>query len=115
MRGNTTVERTILGCRVVSRLFGFFHALLSCQTSTPTHTVRALINFSGNHVTLQGLEKYHTTLQSRATLITDTDSLRQQNTELRLLLHQYMHAKVNQELEIPPTLVLPVPVQPPMV
>ena len=46
---------------------------------------------------------------ARRSLIGETDSLRQQNMELRLLLHQYMHARINQELEIPPSLVVPVP------
>ena len=46
---------------------------------------------------------------ARRSLIAETDSLRQQNMELRLLLHQYMHARINQELEIPPSLVVPLP------
>ena len=54
---------------------------------------------------LEGLEHYHVVLKSRAELIDKTDSLQQQNAELRLLLHQYMHSKVNQELQIPPSLV----------
>ncbi|CAD5115929.1 DgyrCDS4859 [Dimorphilus gyrociliatus] len=54
----------------------------------------------------QGLEKYHDVLASRANLLTETDSLRQQNAELRMLLHQYVNSKVNKELEIPPTKVL---------
>lgn len=52
---------------------------------------------------LMGLEKYHTALESRRELIHETGQLRQQNSELKLLLHQYMHAKINKELEIPPT------------
>jgi len=55
---------------------------------------------------LDALEKYSETLQSRSSLITETDALRQQNAELRMLLHQYVNSKVNQELEIPPTRVL---------
>ncbi|XP_022104509.1 dynein regulatory complex protein 1-like [Acanthaster planci] len=55
---------------------------------------------------LDGLEKYSDVLNQRAKLITETDSLRQQNAELRMLLHQYINSKVNQELEIPPTKVL---------
>jgi dynein regulatory complex protein 1 len=55
---------------------------------------------------LDGLEKYSEVLGSRAGLITETEGLRQQNAELRMLLHQYINSKVNQELEIPPTKVL---------
>ena len=56
---------------------------------------------------LEGLERYHSELVVRTQLIQDTDALGQQNVELRLLLQQYMHARINHELEIPPTLVLP--------
>ncbi|OCT81545.1 hypothetical protein XELAEV_18028367mg [Xenopus laevis] len=49
------------------------------------------------------LEKYYDVLGSRGQLITETVSLRQQNTELRTLLHQYLNSKINVELEIPPT------------
>lgn len=49
---------------------------------------------------------FSTTLTERSKLITETDGLRQQNAELRMLLHQYINSKVNQELEIPPTRVL---------
>ncbi|XP_072029395.1 dynein regulatory complex protein 1-like isoform X2 [Amphiura filiformis] len=55
---------------------------------------------------LEALEKYSDCLGTRTTLITETDALRQQNAELRMLLHQYINSKVNQELEIPPTRVL---------
>merc|ERR1712048_450247 len=58
------------------------------------------------HATIDGFEKYQQVLHERSTLIHDTDALRQQNTELRMLLRQYLSAKVNQELEIPPTRVL---------
>ena len=49
---------------------------------------------------------YSDTLKSRANLLTETDALRTQNAELRMLLHQYINSKVNTELEIPPTRVL---------
>ena len=49
------------------------------------------------------LDKYHTLLQKRANSISETDALRQQNMELRMLLQQYISSKVNQELVIPPT------------
>ena len=56
---------------------------------------------------LEALEGYHSTLMARGKLISETDALHQQNTELRLLLHQYMQARINRELEVPPTIVLP--------
>ncbi|XP_053314603.1 dynein regulatory complex protein 1 [Spea bombifrons] len=52
------------------------------------------------------LEKYHDVLSGRSQLITETSSLRQQNAELRMLLHQYLNSRINQELEIPPTQML---------
>ncbi|XP_032232774.1 dynein regulatory complex protein 1 isoform X2 [Nematostella vectensis] len=53
-----------------------------------------------------GFDKYLGVLTERAVLIQETDSLRQQNAELRMLLHQYVNSRVNQELEIPPTRIL---------
>lgn len=61
---------------------------------------------------LGGLEKYSEYLTSRVTLLNETDAMRQQNGELRMLLHQYINSKVNKELEIPPTRVLQLDVQP---
>lgn len=52
------------------------------------------------------LEKYHHVLMERDLHIKETDSLRQQNAELRMLLHQYITSDVNRELEVPPTRVL---------
>uniref|UniRef100_A0A8C5MDT7 Dynein regulatory complex protein 1 n=1 Tax=Leptobrachium leishanense TaxID=445787 RepID=A0A8C5MDT7_9ANUR len=52
------------------------------------------------------LEKYYGVLSSRSQLITETSTLQQQNTELRMLLHQYLNSKINTELEIPPTQLL---------
>ncbi|KAG8547736.1 hypothetical protein GDO81_027623 [Engystomops pustulosus] len=54
------------------------------------------------------MEKYYDVLTNRSQLITETSSLRQQNTELRMLLHQYLNSKINAELEIPPTQILQV-------
>ena len=59
---------------------------------------------------LEGLSKYHTVLLTRVELLDDTASLRQQNVELRTLLSQYMDARINRELHVPPTLVLPMSV-----
>ncbi|ESP00267.1 hypothetical protein LOTGIDRAFT_225997 [Lottia gigantea] len=61
---------------------------------------------------IEGLDKYNETLQSRSNLILETDALRQQNAELRMLLHQYVNSKVNTELEIPPTRVLQLEMNP---
>ncbi|XP_065443485.1 dynein regulatory complex protein 1-like [Chrysemys picta bellii] len=52
------------------------------------------------------LEKYYSVLSQRAKLLTDLDGLQQQNTELHMLLHQYVTSKVNEELLIPPTHVI---------
>lgn len=54
----------------------------------------------------QGLEKYHKVLSEREIRIKETESMKQQNAELRMLLHQYITSEVNRELEIPPTRVL---------
>ena len=56
---------------------------------------------------LEGLEQYHNVLVSRYKVKEETHALRNQNTELRLLLQHYMHSRINEELEIPPTLMLP--------
>ncbi|XP_026514109.1 dynein regulatory complex protein 1, partial [Terrapene carolina triunguis] len=52
------------------------------------------------------LEKYYSVLSQRSKLLTDLDGLQQQNTELHMLLHQYLTSKVNKELLIPPTHVI---------
>lgn len=61
---------------------------------------------------IDALEKYNEVLHSRSTLLNETEALRQQNAELRLLLHQYVNSKVNAELEIPPTRVLQLELNP---
>ena len=57
---------------------------------------------------LDGLERYHSVLMSRSKCTEETQALAVQNNELRLLLQQYMRSQINRELEIPPTLMLPV-------
>eukprot|EP00730_Choanoeca_flexa_P017528 TRINITY_DN8455_c0_g1_i1.p1 TRINITY_DN8455_c0_g1~~TRINITY_DN8455_c0_g1_i1.p1 ORF type:complete len:755 (+),score=242.01 TRINITY_DN8455_c0_g1_i1:85-2265(+) len=52
------------------------------------------------------MEKYHDNLTRRAAAITDVDNLKQQNSELRMLLKQYMASNVNKALVVPPTAVL---------
>lgn len=61
---------------------------------------------------IEGLDKYSETLTSRSNLINETEALKQQNAELRMLLHQYVNSKVNAELEIPPTRVLQLEMNP---
>ncbi|XP_010381332.1 dynein regulatory complex protein 1 [Rhinopithecus roxellana] len=55
------------------------------------------------------LEKYHIVLTQRAKLLQENSSLEQQNTELQVLLQQYLNSKINSELQVPPTQVLRVP------
>ncbi|XP_069478007.1 dynein regulatory complex protein 1-like [Ambystoma mexicanum] len=50
--------------------------------------------------------KYHNVLMARSQLVNETDGLAQQNSELRILLHQYLNSKVSSELQVPPTHVL---------
>ncbi|KAL1783680.1 dynein regulatory complex protein 1 [Sigmodon hispidus] len=51
----------------------------------------------------KALEKYYLVLTKRAKLLMENDSLEQQNAEMQSLLQQYLQAKVNSELQIPPT------------
>uniref|UniRef100_A0A5F5PK63 Dynein regulatory complex protein 1 n=1 Tax=Equus caballus TaxID=9796 RepID=A0A5F5PK63_HORSE len=55
------------------------------------------------------LEKYHLVLTQRAKLLMENSSLEQQNTELQMLLQQYLDSKINSELQVPPTQVFGVP------
>ncbi|XP_058407608.1 dynein regulatory complex protein 1 [Diceros bicornis minor] len=55
------------------------------------------------------LEKYHLVLTQRAKLLMENNSLEQQNTELQMLLQQYLGSKINSELQVPPTQVFQVP------
>ncbi|XP_019663977.2 dynein regulatory complex protein 1 isoform X2 [Ailuropoda melanoleuca] len=56
-----------------------------------------------------GLEKYHLILTQRAKLLVENGSLEQQNTELQMLLQQYLDSQINSELQVPPTQVFRVP------
>eukprot|EP00800_Vazella_pourtalesii_P009529 TRINITY_DN2395_c0_g1_i2.p1 TRINITY_DN2395_c0_g1~~TRINITY_DN2395_c0_g1_i2.p1 ORF type:complete len:192 (+),score=63.58 TRINITY_DN2395_c0_g1_i2:78-653(+) len=53
-----------------------------------------------------GLTSYSLELDKREKLIEETDSLQLQNTELKMLLQQYLDAQVNQELLQPPVQML---------
>lgn len=55
---------------------------------------------------LDGLKKYKEVLTDRSELLDETDGLRSQNAELKMLLQQYLSADVNRELLIPPSDVL---------
>ncbi|KAM7078267.1 dynein regulatory complex protein 1 [Molossus nigricans] len=55
------------------------------------------------------LEKYHLILTQRAKLLLENDELEQQNSELQMLLQQYLDAKINSELQVPPTQVFQIP------
>uniref|UniRef100_V9KF21 Dynein regulatory complex protein 1 n=1 Tax=Callorhinchus milii TaxID=7868 RepID=V9KF21_CALMI len=51
----------------------------------------------------RALGKYYKVLVKREAFVKETSGLSQQNSEFRLLLQQYIHSRVNSELEIPPT------------
>ncbi|VDP88139.1 unnamed protein product [Echinostoma caproni] len=52
------------------------------------------------------LERYLSILKHRAQVIRESEALRRQNEELRHLLQQYLSAKVNYELQVPPARTL---------
>merc|ERR1719387_1189337 len=52
------------------------------------------------------LRKYYDLLQKRSKSIDSAVSLQKQNEELKQLLDQYLGSKVNEELQVPPTLVI---------
>jgi dynein regulatry complex protein 1 len=52
------------------------------------------------------MEKYNHILSQRWSLSLEIDSFKNQNEELKALLRQYMAAKVNEELQIPPTQIM---------
>jgi dynein regulatory complex protein 1 len=53
-----------------------------------------------------GMEKYHSLLTQRWQVSQKIASIQQQNEELKSLLRQYMSARVNDELQIPPTQIM---------
>ncbi|XP_021019533.1 dynein regulatory complex protein 1 [Mus caroli] len=69
-------------------------------------SLAAVIPFSKQNLwdaLYKALEKYYLVLTQRAKLLMENESLEQQNAEMQSLLQQYLQAKVNTELQIPPT------------
>ena len=56
---------------------------------------------------IKTLENYYGILVRRAKLVNEIQLIRQQNGELHLLLHQYMHSPISNELQVPPVLMMP--------
>jgi len=54
----------------------------------------------------EALANYGDMLKDRSNALDDCDALRAQNAELKTLLHQYMSADINRDLQIPPTVVM---------
>ncbi|KAI9208600.1 sperm tail-domain-containing protein [Polychytrium aggregatum] len=52
------------------------------------------------------MERYNVVLMERWNLARDNDQIARQNEELKSLLRQYMSARVNEELQVPPTQVM---------
>jgi len=65
--------------------------------TVPPRTVRVW------RVLEQALLKYVSVLQQRTKAMSEVSQLKAQNAELKGLLQQYLGAKVNQELQVPPT------------
>ncbi len=65
--------------------------------TVPPRTVRVW------QVLEQALLKYVSVLQQRTKAMSEVSQLKAQNAELKGLLQQYLGAKVNQELQVPPT------------
>jgi dynein regulatory complex protein 1 len=51
------------------------------------------------------LGKYNAMLNERTKLLEETDSIRQQNAELKGLLNQYLTSKINEDLLVPPVTI----------
>ncbi|KAI8905824.1 sperm tail-domain-containing protein [Gorgonomyces haynaldii] len=54
----------------------------------------------------RGMQKYNQILTQRYHLSQEISSIKHQNDELKALLRQYMSARVNDELQIPPTQIM---------
>eukprot|EP00761_Pharyngomonas_kirbyi_P001218 gb/GECH01001221.1/.p1 GENE.gb/GECH01001221.1/~~gb/GECH01001221.1/.p1 ORF type:complete len:534 (+),score=178.51 gb/GECH01001221.1/:1-1602(+) len=52
------------------------------------------------------LLEYKEVLEDRANLISETEDLRDQNNQLRALLRQYLGSSLNNELQVPPNLMI---------
>ncbi len=52
------------------------------------------------------MEKYNDVLTQRWNISQEISSIKSQNEELKALLRQYMAARVNEELQIPPTQIM---------
>ena len=57
-------------------------------------------------IVLFSMKKYNKLLKERLALAEDIRYIKEQNTELKALLRQYMNAKINEELEVPPTQIM---------
>ncbi|XP_043842641.1 dynein regulatory complex protein 1 isoform X2 [Dromiciops gliroides] len=60
---------------------------------------------------IDAFQKYHNILTQRAKLLNDNEFLEQQNTELQMLLQQYIDSRINVELQVPPTQVFQAPMK----
>ncbi len=54
----------------------------------------------------RSLREYNKTLEERASMVDEVESLRNQNQELKNVLNHYLNAQVNDELHVPPTQVI---------
>lgn len=54
----------------------------------------------------KALDKYHNLLLDRVNHLSEVDSLRTQNQELRSLLNQYLSSSINEDLHVPPTVLI---------
>lgn len=63
----------------------------------------------GSHGSLTTFSAQSLILTQRAKLLIENNSLEKQNTELQMLLQQYLDSKINSELQVPPTQVFRIP------